>query len=127
MLDPKDDSNITLERDVAPNLWFAGFHSDNTGDSASDLSHDGILIQYGDDFTGYVTYTQGNRNAAGLSKAAETWASQSIHDSNFLLHLSCDGSPGDVVDAESFEATGDELAADYRNSDPLGGGPDEGD
>jgi hypothetical protein len=127
ILDPKDDNDITLERDTAPNLWYAGFYSDNTGDSASDLSHDGILIQYGDDFTVYVTYTDGNRNAAGLSKTAETWVAQSVHDSNFLLHLSCDGSYGDITDAGSFEAIGDELASDYRNSDSLTGGPDEGD
>ena len=127
ILDPKDDNDFTLERDTAPNLWFAGFYSNNTGDDASDLSHDGILIQYRNDFTNYVTFTTGGRKAVGLGKAQEQWADGSIHNSWFRLHLSADGSANDVTDSNSFQSVGDDKGADFRNPDPLTGGIDEGD
>lgn len=127
ILDPKDDNDITLERDTAPNLWFAGFHSNNTGNDASDLSHDGILIQYGNDFTNYVTYTTGGRKAVGLAKAQEQWINDSIHIYHFRLHLSANGSSNDVTDSNSFQSVGDDKGADFRNPDPLTGGADEGD
>jgi hypothetical protein len=127
ILDPKDDNDITLECDTAPNLWFAGFHSNNTGDDASDLSHDGILIQYGNHFTNYVTYTTGGRKAVGLAKAQEQWADGSIHNSWFRMHLSANGSANDVTDSNSFQSVGDDKGADFRNPDPLTGGIDEGD
>ena len=127
ILDPKDDNDITLERDTAPNLWFAGFHSNNTGNGASDLSLDGILIQYGNDFTNYVTYTSGGRKAVGLAKAQAQWTGGSVHYRWFRLHLSADGSTNDVTDSNSFQSVGDDKGADYRNPDPLTGGIDEGD
>ena len=127
ILDPKDDNDITLERDNAPNLWFAGFRSNNTGNAINDLSHDGILVQFGDDFDNYVTYTDGDRNAVGLLKGPTFWDDAIEVVRYFRLHLSADGSPNDVTDSNSFQAVGDDKGADYRNPDPLTGGVDEGD
>lgn len=127
ILDPKDDNDITLERDTAPNLWFAGFHSNNTGNGTSDCSHDGIFIQDGNDFTNYVTYTTGGRKAVGLAKAQTQWDNDSTRCSLFHLHLSANGSANDITDSNSFQSVGDDKGADFRNPDPLTGGIDEGD
>jgi len=127
ILDPKDDNDITIERDTAPDLWFAGFHSNNTGNGASDLSHDGILIQDGNDFTNYVTYTTGGRKAVGLAKAQTQWDNNITLCRCFRLHLSANGSANDVTDSNSFQSVGDDKGADFRNPDPLTGGMDEGD
>jgi hypothetical protein len=127
ILDPRKDNDITLERDTAPNLWFAGFHSNNTGDSTSDLSHDGILVQFGDVFNTYVTYTDGDRNAVGLTKDPELWTPGSSHTRYFRMHLSANGSPNDITGSGDFQEVGDDKGADFRNPDPLTGGPNEGD
>ena len=127
ILDPKDDNDISLERDTAPNLWFAGFHSNNTGNGTSDLSHDGALIQYGDEFDTYVTDTSGDRNAVGLAKGQTAWGPDATYTRSFRLHLSADGSTNDITSSNDFQNVGDDKGADYRNPDPLTGGNNEGD
>ena len=126
LLDPKDDADITLARDTAPDLKFAGFYSNNTGGGVADLSHDSFLAQYVDYLDTYVTDTDGDRNAVGLSISTVSWSPTALVR-NFRIHLSVSGSAHDITGSSTFESTGDGKAFDFRNPDPLTGGTDEGD
>ncbi len=127
LLDPKSDPDITLEGNADPQLIFAGFYSNNTGSDPDDLSHDAILAQYGSDFDTYVTYTSIGCNSVGLALLGLFWPEGFVYERDFNLHLAVAGSPKDITTTANFQSTGDLIADDYRNPDPLSGGMDEGD
>jgi hypothetical protein len=126
ILNPKADPDITIAADSSQSLKFGGFYSNNTGDDPSDISADGILMQFQDYFDLCVFYTYDGMNAVGLGTASGLWYPGMIITRYFRLHLSVQGSPHDVTDAGTFQSTGDDKAFDHRIPDPLTGGQNEG-
>jgi len=121
-LNPASDADMSLGRDAPPNLKWFGFYSNNTGEEAEDLSHDGVNVplQAGLGYYG----TEGNTNR--MYRRLITWDDQETIEFEFLLALSVYESWGDCTNSGDFQLRGDGVSADVLNPDPLDGSANAG-
>lgn len=122
-LNPVDDADINLERDTAPNLFWFGFYSDNSGSGEDDYSCDGITVIYDIRLANYQT--SGNTNR--VYRTSYLWEDRSDINTCFLIALSLYGSWGDCANASELESRGDAISSDLLDPDPLDGSLNAGD
>jgi hypothetical protein len=121
-LSPVDDADISLVRDDPPDLEWFGFFSGNLGGSSFDRSHDTVAACFTEDLDHYSSGDGVNK----LFNENSVLHSMATIIQRFIIALSANQSWGDCSDAEDFQLRGDRIASDYKNPDPLDGGPNAG-
>lgn len=118
-ISPVDDADISLVRDDPPDLEWFGFFSGNLGGSSYDRSHDAAVACFSDDLDHYASGDGINR----LFSENFVLHIGAMMIQKFILALSANQGWGDCSEGEDFQLRGDRIASDFKNPDPLNGGP----